>query len=756
VCKVLDQLLVGSPLDKTRVTKLQEALAWFKNRDRHLIRHVSLDSPSPRTVLARAGVIEDVSRRANPTDAKINIDVSVTDAEYFSIARFSGGMSLLLMTVVLLFFAFAPVPTAAEPLSAEVLAIVLTLFSAIQAGRIERPDRSTLRGLLSAVGNWLIAASILPAVILAVALGFSRNGLWVVVWAAICIGLQLLFQAIMRFGPLAAPRPKRRGSASSRLLKRRSFNTWQPDYHYSEDLRSDWWRSTTADALKLGRKAYAYVVWQQGSSPSLPQLLKGARQANAHSPDESSGSVTMAEPTIDNGAATARSPANILALLRSGTVNQAATFVVFREQPIKQWAAPAHFAELELDPDRLAPQESFTSTVDIFIGVHCGARLTVADHPLAKILSAAAHHLIVQEVQLPVPAPVAGDTGTRWARVRVGLRDDEDIKRLARFLDAVHECWAVADARDASWVVAVQAVAAGKPRIITEPLPESVASESEDALVLESDIDVLNTEADTGESADVASWRVLAMCADARSNIETNIVQGLGKVRPQLQLVGLTYARLHGTAVALLLGHEPKADAGQEADLQKELRSDPALAKLHVLVNKWQSRKKLGLAEKYPLLRLHVRSQDWPGGLLTVLESLGKPLSDRLKLCGPDPWRVWYAQTLVTDGQVALTKLTVRLRTDAEKIRQCDDSIFEEIEQKVRILAAQKATDEHRSGEQSPEDPVISVRPIKAPTAPAIALSKRSNRRSGAGPADRAADGPGRAAPGRGARAAPQ
>jgi hypothetical protein len=386
--------------------------------------------------------------------------------------------------------------------------------------------------------------------------------------------------------------------------------------------------------------------------------------------------------------------------------------VVFREQPIKQWAAPAHFAELELDPDQLAPQESFTGTVDIFLGVRCSARLTVADHPLAQILSAAAHRLIVVEAQLPVPAPVAGDTGTRWARVRVALRDDEDIKRLAPFLDTVHKRWAVADARGASWVVAVQAVAAEKPRIITEPLPESVASESEDALVLESDIDVVNTEADMGESADATSWRVLAICADARSNIETNIVQGLGKVRPQLQLVGLTYARLHGTAVVLLLGYEPKADTGQEADLQKELRNDPALAKLHVLVNKWQSRYELGLTEKYPLLRLHVRSQDWPGGLLTVLESLGKPLSDSLKLREPDSWRVWYAQTLVTDGQVALTKLTVRLHTDPEKIRQCDDGTFEEIDRRSgswRLRGRRMSTDRvgrHRKIQLSASGPL--------------------------------------------------
>jgi len=58
--------------------------------------------------------------------------------------------------------------------SPEVLAIVLTLFSALQAGQMERQDRSTLRGLLSAPGNWLIAASIVPALALAVVLAVMR------------------------------------------------------------------------------------------------------------------------------------------------------------------------------------------------------------------------------------------------------------------------------------------------------------------------------------------------------------------------------------------------------------------------------------------------------------------------------------------------------------------------------------------------------------------------------------------------------
>ena len=53
---------------------------------------------------------------------------------------------------------------------------MLTLFATTQADRIERPDRSTLRGRLYTIGNWLIAASVLPALTLAIALGFQARG----------------------------------------------------------------------------------------------------------------------------------------------------------------------------------------------------------------------------------------------------------------------------------------------------------------------------------------------------------------------------------------------------------------------------------------------------------------------------------------------------------------------------------------------------------------------------------------------------
>ena len=306
----------------------------FQEETTYLCRRVSVDRHGPSTLLARADMVEEVYQRANPTNAKICADVAVTDGEYFSIARFSGRMSLLLMTVVLAFLVSTQMLHYHGNISPEVLAIVLTLFSAIQAGQMQSPDRSDLRGLLSAAGNWLIAASILPAVILAVALAFSDVGWVPIIFAAICVGLQVLFQVAMLYGPLTATGP-------SRVEQSRKFSTVEPDYNLFESLRSDYWRSTTAEALMMGRPAYAYVVWQVGKPPPLKPIL-----------DWNSN-------LAGNG-----DSADTLALLHAGTYGQAVTFAVFREEVSKHWLPSASIVQkLGLNPDRLAPMEAITSVV---------------------------------------------------------------------------------------------------------------------------------------------------------------------------------------------------------------------------------------------------------------------------------------------------------------------------------------------------------------------------------------------------------
>ena len=241
-----------------------------------LRRRTSADTLSPRAVVARADALEDlVQRAASPTDAHVSFRVAVTDAEFFSIARFAGGMSFLLTLVVAGFFAIAIFrPKGSERPSAEVLFGALTLFSAILAGRIQLPDRSTLRGLLSATGNWLIVASILPTVLLAVALAFYSSPWQAVLAAGVAMAAQLVLQLVMWRGPLS-------DTGSSRRPPRRLLQTGPaPDYARAHVLSSDWWRSTTAEALMIGRQAYGYVVWQHGENRSLTRLLVDAQQAS--------------------------------------------------------------------------------------------------------------------------------------------------------------------------------------------------------------------------------------------------------------------------------------------------------------------------------------------------------------------------------------------------------------------------------------------------------------------------------------------
>ena len=581
------------------------------------------------------------------------------------------------MVIVLAFLLASRLSSSNPMFSPEVLAIVLTLFSAIQAGQMERPDRSTLRGLLAAAGNWIITLSLLPAVVLAVALAFPWGG-WIRVFiAAACVVWQVLFLVFMRLGPLTPGR-------SSPTAHRRNFTTMSPDYHHFEALRSDYWRATTADSLLIGRMAYAYGVWQKGNSPS-PQL----------------------EPLLNwhNRSGAPHEAANVVALLRAGTLGQSATFVVFRGEPVGNWAAKAKVTPVDLDPDRLAPLESITSTVDIFVGVGRDELLALAIHPVVRVLQAAAHRLLVLEAQLPVPTPVGGYGPRHWARIRVALRDNEDIRRLAPFLDTLYQR-VVRGPGQPDFVLAVQTIPAITPRVITpapaaSPAPPPAAGPVTMQRALASQLDVAHGPAVRGQSGRARTWRVLTMCTDARSNVESDIMQALARARPRLELTGLEYALLHGTAVVVMLGHEPRGGARPD-DLETELRRDPALAKLRVLVDESLSRNELGDEVDYPLLRVHFRWQDRPGAVLNVLNALSQTLSAEPPHIQPSDWSISYARTQIAAGRSALARLTLRLHVPPGKLSAWTPATFEEIERKVRTLAAIEATPGPRPGTPEP------------------------------------------------------
>ena len=668
-------------------TELENANENFHRETASLFRRTSVDRPGPRTLLAQVDMIEEVYQRATPSRARISANVAVTDGEYFSIARFSGRMSLLLMTVVLAFLTGSQLLKEHGEISPEVLAIVLTLFSAIQAGQMQSPDRSTLRGLLSAAGNWLIAASILPTVLLAVALAFFRMGWVPIIWAAICVGLQVLFQLAMLHGPLTA-------TGSPRAVQRRKFFTVKPNYNLFEVLRSDYWRSTTAEALMMGRAAHARVVWQAGNPPPLKPLLEWKNRLSWH-----------------------RDSANLLALLRAGTYGQAVTFAVFREEPDEDWFGPnAIVSRPTLNPDRLAPMEAITGIIDVFVGVPRYRMLTIAEHPVSDILNAAARRLIVLEAQLPVPAPVGGYSDRQWSRIRIGLRNNGDIQRLTPFLEDIHERLGVSSTEPQRCVVAVQAIPTTEPRITIGPKQEREIGLRQ---LRASDLDITQPTMGSGEGADVRSWRVLTFCAEARSNIDRDIVKKVADAGPRAYLGGMTYALLHGMAVAIMVVHNPEREAEHKDDFEVKLYNSATSAELPLLIDKKLSREQLGIVTDYPLLRVHFYWRDRPRALLNVLNSLGKTLEEERPAIDADHWSVSYARTQVAAGRAALARLTIRLHISPRELDLWRPN-FEEIERRVRarasIEAGARRDASSADGElNAPEDPVISVSLMKTP-----------------------------------------
>ena len=717
-------------------------------------RRVSTDIISPGVVVARARMIDDVNQRAAPSEATIQIQVALTDAVNFSVASIAGSASILLMAVVLGFFLFHWVlPSSSREVSPEVLAIVLTLFSAIQAGRLGQATRSTMHGLLTPAGNPLILVSIVPSVILAVALAFSLTAIWAVTWASACITVQLL---LLSWQWLLLRRSLSRGLAPpdrAQLPDSPTLYTDGCDYSHSEVLHSRWWRKTVADALMVGRQSYGYVIWQHGT-PQNPQtlrsLLRGSRpagkavtslrlqaprlalgrrssrshnqpdllpagrsstgQASGGNPETRSGNDSNpAAEDADPGVSPLEQPANVLALQRSGAGTQSVTFAIFRDRPDENWdCAPEDVIRVDLDPGHLATREDPVGVVGVFLGLPRGQRIApVRSHPVTKVLrTAAQHHLAVLEIQLPVPAPEAAYADLLWARVQLG-QSDRDLGKLTPFLDDVRKLAAGSDPSQsatgpqAAWpVTGIQTISEGIPRILNprmgsaSPGPDP-GQANRPPLVLASDLDVVAAAggAHEAESAAARTWRVMAIAAKPRMGVEHEI---LSTLPAGLELAGLTAATLHGKAVLLLLCHQPGGPAGP-SDINRDPGHQGTRANgVTVYLDRWQSRQELGQLPQHPLLRVHMRTPDRPGATLAALESLRETLQEISPgALGERDWNVWYARVTVDSGDVGTIQLTARLALDpaAVLLPEEDHDVpteLSKIERKTLALAAHK------------------------------------------------------------------
>jgi len=720
LCDILSRISAGLPVADAREGLAQ---AWEQHEDwlgAPMQRRASTDTVSPDIVVARARMIEDVSQRGAPYRATIGVQVAVTDSEYFSVARFAGWMSVLLMSVVFAFFWIGRLSgIASQQVSAEVLAFVLTLFSAVQAGRMERPDRSTLRGLLAQASNLLIGILILPTVVLAVALAFSRGLLWVACWALGCIAFQLVLQWLLQQRQRLDADQQGRTPKPLRTQAGILLRTDTPDYSHAEVLHSTWWRSTTADALMVGRSAHGYVVWQHGAT--LRSLLHSGHPADDRGPGAADG---------EQPASLLEQPASVLALQRSGTIAQSVTFAVFRDQPKGDWGETEEVHPVDLDASQLAPASDVGGIVGIFLGLPRGAGLlTLADHPLTAVLRAAASdrsRLGVLEIQLPVPAPSVACTGLQWTRVQVGLRDG-DYARLASFLNDM-QALAVAPGAP-GLVIGVQTVSEGIPRILSPPPaaanpgPAAELAETGPArLVLASDLDVVaGSGLQRTENASEQTWRLLAICSDWRSGGEIEVLDGLDR---GLELAGLTTAILHGKLVILLLGHRPGGRGGHDKPLMAPPGSD---VQVIVYLDEWQSRQQLGEGRNQPLLRVRMRTPDRAGATLEVIESLRETLQEMAPGALTDrDWKVWYTRTVVTAGHAAVIQLTVRLAVNPattprhHPIERWGPAEMSRIERRALALAAAKMAASGTGsvadlGLDAPEGTVISVSLITTP-----------------------------------------
>lgn len=730
--------------------------SWMPSGLRRVISPA--DMLSPQTLVAKAGMIDDPSSRAAPAEARIHVHVAVSDAQSFSIAMFSGWMSMLLMVVALVLLWISEKLFGIrnqEQVSPEVLAIVLTLFAAIQAGRIERPDRSTLRGMLSANSNGFIVLSILPAVVLAVALAFSRTGWWPFAWAIGCILAQ---GGILALGTLRSPlRARRRADGRTAFSSAREFvlYTHSPAYTYDTALHSSWWRATTADALMIHpERAHGYVVWRCSARSGLRPLLNDAAPSGFSRPPvpqeghraEAAADARgffpagderelYAEPGSEQLTPSDRSnyPANLLALLHSGAAAQSLTFAVFREPPGGAWCTQSDVVvePVPLDFDQLAPTEDLYGMVDIFVGVPSSVELLpMAAHPLSAVLKIAAEHQpLVIEAQMPVPPPSEAWTGLRCGWIRVGLRDT-DIGFLADFLHALGR--GTASLRPPPdqpalppdrYVVAATTVSAIDPHIFSGQLPTPIRPTA--PMILASDLDVVTAsgpQADEDETA--LAWRVMAICANYRGSIESQIVP---EVDPDLRLAGMTYALLQGKAVMMLLGYQPDKAAAVEVRPGPEARLNRAKPNpsLKVVLDRKQARTHLGAASPEPLLRALIRSPNRPGTTLSILDALESALRD---VCALDParWHIWHARTVVTAENLALNRFILRLSVEPEVVAQWSEAQFEAIAQRVRDRA-RKTTHaggpgHHADSPGALDEFLVRIEPLTVPDFQSLAI----------------------------------
>jgi hypothetical protein len=639
--------------------------AWFPAQIR---RRLGVNTASTNLVLMRASAIEDVTLRARPTVARIDADVSVFDSPVFNVARYAGAMNMTVLAVLTALLVWDR-SDAAVLQQRELLATILTLFSAVQASRVEHPDGSTMRGLLSKASYWIMLGSVLPTVLLAMALAVvPPEHCWRA--AVIALVVQGLLTLRLRRGPLS----RWRRNAPPRITLATGH---APDHARVDVLRGKRSRALLADALMLGREAYAYVVSRPAGQGQFLGLLE-LTQSNGSRVEERIGRVTaratrmLANRGIDvslggaagqaNGHATSGRAvaANLLGVVQSATAGRAMTYLVFRERPSAGWFAAdtepgVVVSTVPLDPDRLAPMEPPEWVLEVLVGIpESAVAIPLVEHPLLAIVTATQrYNFRVIGVQLPAPPPPGG-TGRRWLRLRVGVsyRRGDSLRGLGTFLYRLH---GMDNSRcgdgTLSVIVRVNADQSATPRMaVSRPLSDK-------------DFDVVPDDEAAGEP--YRHWRTLALTAHSRIGLLHDILVGLAAEAPSFELAGLTVAPVYGQTVLFLVGRDlspSDRDARLPEALPRRVRPSDRLL---VAVDQRLTARNLdgpAVVNDQLLLRVSLRTPDRPGVLRDTLRTLTTVLAEHapaeVEINGLD---VWFVLLQVVNGRSTRGRLTIRL-----------------------------------------------------------------------------------------------
>jgi hypothetical protein len=641
--------------------------SWFPKQMR---RRLGVNTASSNLVIMRATAVDDIVLRARPTVARIDADVSVFDSPVFNVARYAGALNIAVL-LVLTGLLFRRTPTSSD--AVQLLATILTLFAAVQASRAEHPDGSTLRGLLSKASYWVMLASVLPTVVLAMVLTVMVEGqvirpgdhraAWATVVALVAQGLLMLR---LRRGPLSRWRhaPPRVTLATGHA----------PDHARFDVLRGKRSRALVTEALLLGREAYAYVVTRPTGKDQFSNLLERT-QSGGTRVEERVGRVAARATKLlatrgfelpragpvaaAQVALTGSGPANLLGVVQSATAGRAMTYLVFRERPATGWILGDSDADgvvepVPLDPDRLAPMEPPEWVLEVLVGIpESAVAIGLAEHPLVTIVTATQrYNFRVTSVQLPAPPPPGG-TGRRWMRLRVGVsyRRGDSLRGLGAFLYRLHR---MDDAPFGDGTLSViVGVNADEPRTTgrtARPLSDR-------------DFDVVPDEEAVGDPS--RHWRALAVTAHSRVGLLHDVLVGLAEEAPTFQLAGLNAAAVYGQTVLFMVGRDlapPTRDAVLKQTLPLRVRPNDRLL---VAIDERLTARTLD-GENSPgdqlLLRIGLRTPDRPGVLKEMVRTLSKTLAEHappgVTISGLD---VWFVLLQVINGRTSRGRLTIRL-----------------------------------------------------------------------------------------------